>query len=55
MISANPKVKMMNDAQKMANNILSEFGSTLTKARKLGKQKPAPKSALEKFNEQFDD
>ena len=54
-ISANPKVKMMNDAQKMANNILSEFGSTLTKARKLGKQKPAPKSALERFNEQFDD
>lgn len=54
-ISANPKVKMMNDAQKMATNILKEFGATLTKARSLGKQKPAPKSALEKFNEQFDD
>ena len=54
-ISANPKVKMMNDAQKMANNILSDFGSTLAKARKLGKQKPAPKSELEKFNEQFDE
>ena len=54
-ISANPKVKMMNDAQKMANNILADFGSTLAKARKLGKQKPAPKSALDQFNEQFND
>lgn len=53
-ISANPKVKMMNDSQKMANNILADFGSTLMKARKLGKEKPKPKSELEKFNEEFD-
>lgn len=52
-ISANPKVKMMNDSQKMANNLLSDFGSTLMKARKLGKEKPKAKSALEKFNEEF--
>ena len=52
-ISANPKVKMMNDAQKMANNLISDFGSTLMKARKLGKEKPKAKSALEKFNEEF--
>lgn len=54
-ISANPKVKMMNDAQKMANNLLADFGATLAKARKLGKEKPKSKSALEKFNEEFDD
>lgn len=39
--NANPKVKMMNDALKQANAILSEFGATLKQARKLGKEKPA--------------
>lgn len=38
-VSANPKVKMMNDALKMANTILVEFGATLKQARKLGKEK----------------
>ena len=50
-ISANPKVKMMNDAQKMANNLLADFGSTQIKARKLGKEKPRPKSKREIFEE----
>ena len=41
MISANPKVKMMNDALRQANSILNELGATLKQARKLGKQKAA--------------
>lgn len=36
-VSANPKVKMMNDAMKVADAILREFGSTLKQSRKLGK------------------
>lgn len=40
-ISANPKVKMMNDALRQATTILNEFGATLKQARKLGKEKPA--------------
>ena len=50
-ISANPKVKMMYDAQKMATNLLDGFGSTLAKARKLGKSKPVPKSKRQLFDE----
>ena len=38
-ISANPKVKMMNDAMKTATSILAEFGATLKQSRKLGKEK----------------
>lgn len=51
-ISANPKVKMMNDALKQANAILSDFGATLKQSRKLGKEKPAPKSDLDKWKEE---
>lgn len=40
-MSANPKVKMMNDALRQATTILNEFGATLKQARKLGKEKPA--------------
>lgn len=39
-VSANPKVKMMNDALKQATAILNDFGATLKQARKLGKEKP---------------
>ena len=49
-ISANPKVKMMNDALKQANAILSEFGATLKQARKLGKEKPA-RDVMEDWND----
>lgn len=47
-ISANPKVKMMNDALRQANSILNEFGATLKQARKLGKQK-ASKDPLDEW------
>lgn len=49
-ISANPKVKMMNDALKQANGILNEFGATLKQARKLGKEKQV-KDPLDEWNE----
>jgi Phage terminase, small subunit. len=38
-ISANPKVKMMNDAMKTAIGLQTEFGATLKQSRKLGKMK----------------
>lgn len=47
-ISVNPKVKMMNDAMKMANQILTDFGATLKQSRKLGKEKHA-ENPLDKF------
>jgi len=49
-ISANPKVKMMNDALRQANGILSEFGATLKQARKLGKEKPS-KDIMDDWND----
>lgn len=49
-VSANPKVKMMNDALRQANMILTEFGATLKQARKLGKEKPQ-KDPLEGWND----
>jgi phage terminase small subunit len=52
-ICANPKVKMMNDAFKMADKLLLGFGSTVEKARRLGKQEPKKKSALEEFKEKY--
>ncbi len=50
-ISANPKVKMMMDAQKMANNIMAEFGATLKQAKKLGKTEKKEKDPLQTFYE----
>lgn len=50
-ISANPKVKMMNDALRQATTILNEFGATLKQARKLGKEKPA-KDPLEDWTKE---
>lgn len=49
-MSANPKVKMMNDALKMANNILAEFGATLRQSRKLGKEQQV-KSELDEWTD----
>lgn len=49
-ISANPKVKMMNDALKQATTILNEFGATLKQARKLGKEKKV-EDPLEEWND----
>ena len=50
-VSANPKVKMMNDALKQAQSILNDFGATLRQSRTLGKEKPVPKSDLDKWME----
>ena len=50
-VSANPKVKMMNDALKQAQAILKEFGATQKESRKLGKAKPVPKSDLDNWLE----
>ena len=54
-VSANPKVKMMNDALKQAQAILKEFGATQKESRKLGKEKPVPKSELDKWMEKNGD
>ena len=50
-VSANPKVKMMNDSLKQAQAILKEFGATQKESRKLGKAKPVPKSDLDNWLE----
>lgn len=49
-VSANPKVKMMNDAMKTATNILAEFGATLKQSRKLGKEQQV-KSELDDWKD----
>lgn len=48
-IKANPKVRMMQDAQKVAQSILADFGGTTYKSRKLGKEPAPPTSPLDDF------
>ena len=53
-VSANPKVKMMNDALKQASAIAAEFGLTPKAGKRLkGEGKQQKKSALEAFNDEF--
>lgn len=46
---ANPKVRMMHDAQKMAQSILEDFGGTTYKSRKLGKEPAASADPADEF------
>lgn len=52
MVKENPKVRMRDQAEKTASKLLAEFGATLKQSRKLGKEKPAPKSDLDKWKEE---
>lgn len=55
-ISANPKVKMMNDAFKQAAAIAQEFGLTPKAGKRLkGEESPNKKSPLDEFNDEFGD
>ena len=51
LIKVNPKVEMRDRAEANATKLLNEFGATLRQSRKLGKEKPAPKSELDKWME----
>lgn len=51
LIKVNPKVDMRDKAEAKATKLLTEFGATLRQSRKLGKEKPAPKSDLDKWME----
>lgn len=53
-MSANPKVKMMNDALKIADNILAEFGGSIKQARKIGKDKPTV-NPIDEWNKRLQD
>ena len=55
LIKVNPKVEMRDRAEAKATKLLTEFGATLRQSRKLGKEKPAPKSDLDKWMEQNGD
>lgn len=53
-ISANPKVKMMNDALKQANALAAEFGMTPKASKRLKSEEAHnEKSALDVFNETY--
>lgn len=52
-ISANPKVKMMNDALKQATVIAIDFGLTPKSGRKLKDSEKQPKSKLEQLRESY--
>lgn len=52
LIKENPKVAQRDKAEHTASKLLAEFGATLRQSRKLGKDKPAPKSAYEIWKEQ---
>ena len=52
MIKENPKVAQRDKAEHTASKLLAEFGATLRQSRKLGKDKPAPKSAYQIWKEQ---
>lgn len=53
-VSANPKVKMMNDALKQANALAAEFGMTPKASKRLkSEEKLNEKSALDVFNETY--
>ena len=51
LIKVNPKVDMRDRAEAKATKLLTEFGATLRQSRKLGKEKPVPKSDLDKWME----
>ena len=51
----NPKVRMLEQAEKTATKLLNEFGATLRQSRKLGKEKQPPKTALDDFMENMND